>query len=240
MAVTPSISTTLGASIITPALGFVDQPPTAPEPDPEPAPALRPAPSATSCVWPKLALNCSHQRLSLASLRKKDFAEAERIIRSLTAARIERAQVELEAFGKTTDKGVNQLQRSLSLYGYRQPMSRESRLTMRRKIKSLIGRYGVPAIWFTLNPNDITNPIKLGLAAYRTREAEEAEDFLGKLDELYKRVRLSISDPLSSALFFHREISMCFKYYVRVEEARRYRYSQHTQHTHHTGLHRVA
>ncbi|EJT68919.1 hypothetical protein GGTG_13511 [Gaeumannomyces tritici R3-111a-1] len=157
-------------------------------------------------------------RVSLASLRRKDFAEAECIIRSLTGTRIERAQAELEASGKTTDKGVNQLLRSLSLYGYRQPMSRESRLTMRRKIKSPIVRYGIPAIWFTLNPNDITNPIKLRLAAYRTREAEEAEDFLGALGELYKRVRLSISDPLSSALFFHREISMFFQYYVRVGE----------------------
>ena len=38
------------------------------------------------------------------------------------------------------------------------------------------------------------------------------------LDLLYKRVRLAISDPLSSVIFFHREIEMFFKYYVRVGE----------------------
>ena len=149
---------------------------------------------------------------------KSDFPEVERTVQALTAPRLERARVELEAVGKTTDQGVNRLLRSLSLYGYRQPMSRESRLTMRRKIKSLIIRYGIPAIWFTLNPNDITNPIKIKLAAYRTHEPGEAEEFLRSLDRTYKRVQLAISDPLSSAVFFHREISMFFKHYVRIGE----------------------
>jgi hypothetical protein len=177
---------------------------------------------ATHPVFAFLVFNIGvrsrNRRVSLASVRKKDFAEVERVVRSLTAARLEDAKAELEASGKTTDKEVNQLLRSLSLYGYRQPMSRENRLTMRRKIKSLIIRYGIPAIWFTLNPNDITNPVKLRLAAYRTREPDGAEDFLRSLGQLYKRVRLAISDPLSSVIFFHREIAMFFRYYVRIGE----------------------
>uniref|UniRef100_A0A0D2XRK5 Helitron helicase-like domain-containing protein n=3 Tax=Fusarium oxysporum TaxID=5507 RepID=A0A0D2XRK5_FUSOF len=95
-------------------------------------------------------------------------------------------------------------------------MSRESRLSMRRKIQSLILRYGVPVIWFTLNPNDITNPVKLRLAAYRTREPDAAEAFLKSLDMSYKRVRLAISDPMSSAIFFHREMTLFFEHYVKV------------------------
>ncbi|KAM0269433.1 hypothetical protein ACHAQH_009738, partial [Verticillium albo-atrum] len=54
---------------------------------------------------------------------------------------------------------------------------------MRRKIKSLKVHYGIPAIWFTLNPNDITNPIKWKLAAYRTRETGNAEEFLRSLNK---------------------------------------------------------
>ncbi|KAM6514229.1 hypothetical protein FALCPG4_015386 [Fusarium falciforme] len=165
-----------------------------------------------------IGVRSRNRRVSMASVRKSDFPEVERTIQALTASRFERARVELEAFGKTTDQGVNRLLRSLSLYGYRQPMSRESRLTMRRKIKSLIIRYGIPAIWFTLNPNNITNPIKIKLAAYRNHETSEAEEFLRSLDQVYKRVRLAISDPLSSAIFFHREISMFFKHYVRIGE----------------------
>ncbi|XP_044717895.1 ATP-dependent DNA helicase [Hirsutella rhossiliensis] len=124
----------------------------------------------------------------------------------------------VESSGTTTDDGVKELLRCLSLYGYRQPMSRELRLSMRRKIQSLILCRGVPAIWFTLNPNDITNPVKLRLAAYRTRDPEAAEAFLRSLDMAFKRARLAISDPLSSAEFFHREMTLFFENYVRVGE----------------------
>ncbi|KJZ69140.1 hypothetical protein HIM_11470 [Hirsutella minnesotensis 3608] len=124
--------------------------------------------------------------------------------------------MELESSGKTSDNGVKELLRSLSLYGHRQPMSREVRLNMRRKIQSLIVGYGVPAIWFTLNPNDITNLVKLRLAAYRTRDPDEAEAFLEGLGNAYKRTRLAISDPMSSAIFFHREMTLFFEKYVNV------------------------
>lgn len=162
-----------------------------------------------------MLVRSKNRRVSMLSVKRKDFPEVERIVQSLSAERLERAKKDMEVSGKTTDDGVNQLLRSLSLYGCRQPMSREHRLRMRRRIKSLIVRCGIPAIWFTLNPNDITNPVKLRLAAYRSREPEEAEAFLTSLDLTYKRARLAISDPISSAIFFHREISMFFKYYVR-------------------------
>ncbi|KAM4058208.1 PIF1-like helicase [Hirsutella rhossiliensis] len=89
---------------------------------------------------------------------------------------------------------------------------------MRRKIQSLIVGYGVPAIWFTINPNDITNPVKLRLAAYRTRDPDAAEEFLEGLGDAYKRSRLAISDPMSSAVFFHREMKLFFDHYVKVGE----------------------
>ncbi|XP_044717906.1 PIF1-like helicase domain-containing protein [Hirsutella rhossiliensis] len=93
--------------------------------------------------------------------------------------------------------------------------SSEVRLNMRRKIQSLIVGYGVPAIWFTINPNDITNPVKLRLAAYRTRDPDAAEEFLEGLGDAYKRARLAISDPMSSAVFFHREMKLFFDHYVK-------------------------
>jgi hypothetical protein len=157
-----------------------------------------------------------NHRVSMMSVTKKDFPEVERVVQSLSVQRLQKAREELEASGKTSDRDVNKLLRSLSLYGFRQPMSRELRLSMRRKIKSYIIMEGIATIWFTLNPNDITNPVKLRLAAYRTQNPEEAEAFLTSLDQSYKRLRLAISDPLSSALFFHREISMFFEHYVKV------------------------
>lgn len=177
---------------------------------------------ATHHVFAFLVFNMGvrsrNRRVSMLSVTRKNFPKVERVVRSLTVDRLAIARAELERSGKTADSDVNELLRSLSLYGYRQPMSRELRLSMRHKIQALIVRYGVPAIWFTINPNDITNPVKLRLAAYRTRNAGEAERFLRDLDKAFKRVRLSISDPMSSAIFFHREISMFFEHYVKVGE----------------------
>ncbi|KAF5696631.1 ATP-dependent DNA helicase PIF1 [Fusarium mundagurra] len=162
-----------------------------------------------------MGVRSRNRRVSMLSVTKKNFPEVERIVRSLTTERLELAKAELETVGRTGDEDVKQLLKSLSLYGFRQPMSRESRLSARRKIKSDIIRDGIPAIWFTLNPNDITNPVKLRLAAYRTGDPDEAEAFLTSLDLAYKRTRLAISDPLSSAIFFHREVSMFFEHYVK-------------------------
>jgi len=156
-----------------------------------------------------------NRRVSMLSVKRKNFPDVERIVRSLSIERLERAKEDLKTSSKSTDEAVNKLLSCLSLYGLRQPMSREDRLSMRRKLKSLIIRYGFPAIWFTLNPNDITNPVKLRLAAYRSREPEDAEEFLRSLDLAYKRARLAILDPVGSAIFFHREISMFFEHYVQ-------------------------
>lgn len=113
-----------------------------------------------------IGVRARNRRVSILSVMRKNFRKVERIMRSLTAERLAAVRVELESSGKTTDDGVKELLRSLSLYGHRQPISRGVRLNMRRKIQSLIVRYGVPAIWFMLNSNDITNPVKLRLAAY--------------------------------------------------------------------------
>ncbi|KAM4067941.1 PIF1-like helicase [Hirsutella rhossiliensis] len=163
-----------------------------------------------------MGVRSRNRQASMLGVTRKNFAKVEGLLKSLTTQRLEAARVELEATGKTGDDGVKELLRSLSVFGHRQPMSRESRLSMRKKILSLIVRYGVPAIWFTLNPNDITNPVKLRLAAYRARDPEAAEAFLRELGTAYKRVRLAIADPMSAAVFFHREIKLFFEHYVDV------------------------
>ncbi|KJZ68256.1 hypothetical protein HIM_12354 [Hirsutella minnesotensis 3608] len=165
-----------------------------------------------------MGVRSRNRQASMLGVTRKNFARVEGLLKSLTAPRLEAARVELEATGKTSDDGVKELLRSLSVFGYRQPMSRESRLSMRKKILSLIVRHGVPAIWFTLNPNDITNLVKLRLAAHRARDPDEAEAFLRDLGTAYKRTRLAISDPMSSAVFFHREMTIFFEHYVNVGE----------------------
>ncbi|KAF6805330.1 hypothetical protein CPLU01_15994 [Colletotrichum plurivorum] len=76
---------------------------------------------------------------------------------------------------------------------------------MRRKIMSLILKHGLPSIWYTINPDDIVNPVKLNLAAFNKHEGQAAKDFLAELNRAYKKLALAIGDPVSAAEFFHRE-----------------------------------
>jgi hypothetical protein len=118
--------------------------------------------------------------------------------------------------GKTTDEDVLALMKELSLYGSWHPLSNESRLSMRKKIWSMIVAFGLTAIWFTINPNDRNNPVKLKLAAHRNRDGEAARALLRALSTSLQVTTLSVHDPLSSTLFFFREISLFFEHYVRV------------------------
>ncbi|KAM4067349.1 PIF1-like helicase [Hirsutella rhossiliensis] len=140
-----------------------------------------------------MGVRSRNRQASMLGVTRKNFARVEGLLKSLTTQRLEAAKVELEATGKTSDDGVTELLRSLSVYG-------------------------VPVIWFTLNPNDITNLVKLRLAAYRARDPDAAEAFLRDLGNAYKRTRLAISDPMSSAVFFHREMTLFFEHYVRTGE----------------------
>ncbi|XP_044715944.1 PIF1 protein [Hirsutella rhossiliensis] len=75
-------------------------------------------------------------------------------------------------------------------------------------------RAGMPAIWITISPNDINNPVKMKLAIHRLHDYESAKELLADLHEKYDRIALSTMDPVSSAIFFHREVSLFFEKYV--------------------------
>ncbi|KNB04282.1 hypothetical protein FOXG_22453 [Fusarium oxysporum f. sp. lycopersici 4287] len=149
-------------------------------------------------------------------LKRSAFRRVEGIHQRLTPERLREAQKEMFEMGKTTDRDVIALMKELSLYGSRHPLSNESRLSMRKKIWSMIVAFSLTAIWFTLNPNDINNPVKLKLAAHRGRDDEAARALLRALSTSLQVTTLSVHDPLSSTLFFFREISLFFEHYVRV------------------------
>ena len=148
-------------------------------------------------------------------LKQSAFQRMEGIHRRLTPERLQKAQKDMSETGKTTDVDVLALMKELSLYGSRHPLSNESRLSMRKKIWSMIVAFSLPAIWFTLNPNDINSPVKLKLAAHRSQDDETARAFLRGLSTALQATTLSVHDPLSSTLFFFREISLFFEHYVR-------------------------
>jgi hypothetical protein len=140
-------------------------------------------------------------------VKRSAFRRIDGIHQRLAPERLRKAQEEMSETGKTTDEDVLALMKKLSLYGGRHPLSNESRLSMRKKVRSMIVAFGLTAIWFTLNPNDINNPAKLKLAAHRGRNGEAARAFLSALSTALQVTTLSVHDPLISTIFFFREIS---------------------------------
>ena len=57
--------------------------------------------------------------MSILSVKKKNFLKVERIIQLLSTKRLKRAKEHLKVSRKTTNKGINQLLRSLLLYRFR-------------------------------------------------------------------------------------------------------------------------
>lgn len=74
---------------------------------------------------------------------------------------------------------------------------------------------GMPVIWFTINPNDINNPVKMQLSIRRLHDHNRAEDLLANLQGIYDRIALSTMDPVSSVIFFHSEVSLFLDKNVR-------------------------
>lgn len=157
-----------------------------------------------------------NRRVAQGRVKRSAFRRVEGIHQRLTPSRLQEARKEMFETGKTTDEDVVALMKELSLYGSRHPLSNESRLSMRKKIRSMIIGFGLTAIWVTVNPNDINNPVKLKLAAYRGQDGEAARELLRNLSTSLQVATVSIHDPLSSTLFFFREISLFFEHYVRV------------------------
>ncbi|KAK8106682.1 PIF1-like helicase domain-containing protein [Apiospora kogelbergensis] len=146
----------------------------------------------------------------------RPFRRVGEIYKNLSADRLRQAQQEMFDTGRTTDTDVLALMKELSLYGSKHPLSNESRLYMRKKIFGLIIATGLTAVWFTINPNDINNPVKLKLAAHRELDDRAARAKLDELETALQSLTLSIHDPLSSTLFFFREVDLFLTHYVRV------------------------
>jgi len=168
-----------------------------------------------------------NRRVAQGRLKRTAFRRIKGIYQKLTPERLREAQKEIFETGKTTNEDVITLIKELSLYGNRHPLSNESRLSMRKKIWSIIIAFGLTAIWFTLNPNNINNPVKLKLTAHRERDKEAARAFLRALSTSLQKATLSVHNPLSSTLFFFREISLFFEHYIRIERPSIYRNMSH-------------
>ncbi|RYP64687.1 hypothetical protein DL771_008644 [Monosporascus sp. 5C6A] len=139
-----------------------------------------------------------NRQIAQGRLERSAFRRVEGIHRKLTPERLREAQKEMLETGRTTYEDVIALMKELSLYGSQHPLSNESRLSMRKKIWAMIVAFGLTAIWFTLNPNDINNPVKLKLAAHRGRDDRAARALLCALSTSLQVTTLSARRSSSS------------------------------------------
>ena len=120
----------------------------------------------------------------MCRMSKKAWSDAHDRFGRLSRDELLAASEELRTNRTVKNPDVKWLLRELSIFGHAHPLSNESRLNMRRKIFSLCIKYGLPAIWFTINPNDLANPVRLKMTAYRGAQGLEAK---GLLDQMTKR-----------------------------------------------------
>lgn len=74
------------------------------------------------------------------------------------------------------------------------------RLWIWRRIHSFIIYYRLPAIWFTINPNDLINLIKFYLLDIRS---DITDQIVSLLQNNYKRIKVAIKDPINTIIFFY-------------------------------------
>jgi Helitron helicase-like domain at N-terminus len=174
---------------------------------------------ATHPSFPFLVFNMlvrsENRRISNIRMAKKSFDRVKQIYETLTSGEIKAAEEEYRETRTTTNPKVAYLLRELSAFGYGQHMSNEERLYERRQIHSLCLQNGGNNVWFTINPNDLTNEINMKLTAFRGLSGREAEKLFQTLQQHINSVQHTVRDPVSSAMFFHREISLFFEKYVR-------------------------
>ncbi|KAJ6436777.1 ectomycorrhiza-upregulated zf-MYND domain-containing protein [Purpureocillium lavendulum] len=135
-----------------------------------------------------ILLRSSNRRISMVRVAKDSFPKLEQVHLTLTADQLKRLRQRYERRGPRVT----------------------ATLLMRRKIQALSIWTGMPAIWITINPNDVNNPIKMMLSVHRLHDCDAAKSLLADLRGRYDEIALSIMDPVSSAIFFHREISLFF------------------------------
>ncbi|KAK2005446.1 hypothetical protein LZ32DRAFT_673453, partial [Colletotrichum eremochloae] len=165
-----------------------------------------------------MLVRSQNRRISYGRMTKASWQKVEDIITTLTSEEVMAAEEEYRSTRTTTNPRMSFLAQELSAFGQHQHMSNEERLYSRRKIKSLCIKHGMPSIWYTINPNDLTNGVNMKLAAFRVADGVIAEELLDKFRRQIGRIQHVVRDAVSSAKFFHREIELFFKHLVCVGE----------------------
>ncbi|KAF3922513.1 hypothetical protein ABW20_dc0100162 [Dactylellina cionopaga] len=146
---------------------------------------------------------------SYIATQKKHWPRVQEQLSELSKEDFEQAGEECRRDGKVgTPKVISVMSKILSV-GWNLPMSSAVRFEMRKRAFSMIIRYGSPALWLTVNPYDLSNPIAYTIAGYGPR-SEFGAGFSWS-NEFARRCAAITKDPVASAEFFHTIIAAFFE-----------------------------
>ncbi|KAF3914297.1 hypothetical protein ABW21_db0201672 [Orbilia brochopaga] len=137
--------------------------------------------------------------------QRTDWPEVEKQLHSLRKEDVQKAALELQNTGKVTSSVVRSVMNSISSYGRLIPLSKERRMMMRREAFGMVIKFGAPAIWLTLNPNDLGSPVALKL----TGKVINVE--IPYRESRLQRTIAITNNPVASATFFHHIVNAFFK-----------------------------
>ena len=146
-----------------------------------------------------------HQVNSAANIivSRSNWKQKSQDIHSLTEKQLHIATKELENNLPVTIKPVFSLLACCSAIGHFIPLSNENRNRMRANIKGNIIRFGLPAIWLTINPADLAHPILCKIAGV---SLSPSLNLTPSQIQLLKS-KTATTNPVASAQFFHKMIT---------------------------------
>ena len=96
--------------------------------------------------------------------RKAYWAHAQADILSISSDELKATALRMKDGGKCENPTIQRLLSNMRLISTYNPESFGRKLAKRHQLFGQIVRFGIPAIWFTINPSDLKNPIVLRIA----------------------------------------------------------------------------
>lgn len=139
-------------------------------------------------------------------VKRRDWTKRSMDIHQLTIDQLNTATQQLKDNLPVTIEPVFSLLSSCTSIGQFIPLSHENRQRMRANIKANIIRFGLPAIWLTINPSDLTHPMLCRIAGISLSPS------LGLTSSQVQnlKVKTATTNPVASAQFFHKMITSFF------------------------------
>src|SRR6266480_5178240 len=109
-------------------------------------------------------------------VKRSHWRKVQEQLKELTAERLGKAASDLRDCHRTSDALVLDLLRFIEGIGLPVAGSFIRKLSMRREMKGMILRFGMPAFWFTLNLSDLRHPLVMRLTGIERSDMMSDDD----------------------------------------------------------------